>query len=261
VEPAEVLLSSVKQRFHASIPTIDARMYEAVTNAGFFARNPATTRRIWYSVSIASIVLGVALASGGSIWLIGIVPIIFLPGLALAFIGTVLALIAGGMPRRTPQGALEAARWRAFRTYLAEAVRVERSAAPLPPHYLPYAVAFGSATGFVRHLEQVGAPPPPWYGRYSSPGGIVFVPGGWYGGVWGGGHVGRNGHPQGSTAGGSPTAVATPPVPAPQGWSDALAALLNAASEAMAHGGGAGGWSGGGFGGGGGGGGGSGGFR
>ena len=50
-------------------------------------------------------------------------------------------------------------------------------------------------------------------------------------------------------------------MPTPEGWSGALAEMLNAASEAMAHGGGSGRWSGGGFGGGGGGGGGRGGFN
>jgi hypothetical protein len=175
-------------------------------------------------------------------------------------LGVVLALIAGRMPRRTREGALEAGKWRAFRTYLAESAHAQPRGSAPPAHYLPYAVAFGIDTAFVRHLEQVGAPPPGWYGRYPGPGGVVFVPGGWYGGPG----YGRQGHndsgppsPGGSSGGG----VAAPSVPDPQGWSDALAGLLNAASEAMAHGGGSGGWSGGGFGGGGGGGGGSGGFQ
>jgi hypothetical protein len=256
--PSEVLLSSAKQRFQAAIPIIDARLYDAVTEAGFFVRNPETTRRNWYSVSVTVIVLGIAAAIGAMFLLGGIVSIAFLPGLALLSVGVAGFLVAGRMPRRTPLGAIEAARWRAFRAHLGKALRAERPASALPPNYLPYAVAFGTDTAFVHHLEQVGTAPPTWYGRYGGSGPVVIMPGGWYGGPWAG-PIGRTGGAPGAPGGINPGGVAAPPNP--QGWSDALAALLNAASEAMAHGGGSGGWSGGGFGGGGGGGGGSGGFR
>jgi hypothetical protein len=129
----------------------------------------------------------------------------------------------------------------------------------LPPQYLPYAVAFGVDQSFVRHLESVGTPPPRWLdqgGWSRGPGGVVILPGGWYGGTPVG--HGPGGLPRSDPGGGG---IGAPSMPNPQGWSDVLAGLLTAASEAMAHGGGSGGWSGGGFGGGGGGGGGSGGFR
>jgi hypothetical protein len=134
--PSEVLLSNAKQRFQAAIPTIDARLYDAVTRAGYFVKNPQTTRAIWYGVSATVIVLGVALAIAAAVWLIGVVPIAFLPGVALLGVGIAGVLVAGAMPRRTPQGALEAARWRAFRAYLAESVHAERPAAALPPALL-----------------------------------------------------------------------------------------------------------------------------
>jgi len=199
-------------------------------------------------------VSGLALSLTAGILLGAAMHIAWLPGIALMAIGGALLWIAGVMPRKTPAGALEAAKWRAFGAYLAEASRADKAGPPLPPHFLPYAVAFGVDQSFVRHLESVGTPPPTWFSS-RGPGGVVFVPGGWYGEPWMGPRPRDGGSPQ--PVGG----VAAPPAPNPQGWSDALAALLNAASEAMAHGGGSGGWSGGGFGGGGGGGGGSGGFR
>ena len=260
--PAEVLLSSVKAQFQSSIPSIDARLYDAVTQQGLFARNPETIRRLWLGIGTAVIMVGIVLAVGAGVALGGAVPIAFLPGAALVVLGVALVVLAGSMPRRTRQGALEAAKWRAFRAFLADASRAERSGTALPPHYLPYAVAFGVDEAFVRHLESVGTPPPAWFGRsYGGPGGVVFLPGGWYGGPW----MGPRPHDGGAAQphDGQPGAggIAAPAAPDPQGWSDALAGLLNAASEAMAHGGGSGGWSSGGFGGGGGGGGGSGGFR
>jgi uncharacterized membrane protein YgcG len=257
--PAEILLSGAKQQFTSRIPQIDARLYEGVTSEGLFVRNPETIRRVWWAVGSVVILGGVALAVGVMVALAGAVPLGWLPGVALVVLGTAVVLVANAMPRRTARGALEAARWRAFRTHLKRVSQSDTPEAALHARYLAYAVAFGVDQSFVHHMESVGIPPPRWYGQSSrGPGGVVILPGGWYGGPWMGPHgdgTGTRGVP--SAAGG----VVTPEAPNPQGWSDALAALLNAASDAMAHGGGSGGWSGGGFGGGGGGGGGSGGFR
>jgi uncharacterized membrane protein YgcG len=257
--PAEVRLSGVKQQFALAIPTIEARLYEAVAQAGLFVTNPESTRRRYRAIGGALAGVGAVLAIGAAVLLGQVVAIGWLPGAALALVGLALVGVAGSMPRRTSRGALEAARWRAFGAYLAETAGAHQPATPLPPGYLPYAVAFGVDQSFVRHLESVGSQPPRWYGGWpGAPGPVVFMPGGWYGGPWMGPQAeGRDGSPDTQPGGG----VAAPAPPNPQGWSNALAALLTAASEAMAHGGGSGGWSGGGFGGGGGGGGGSGGFR
>jgi uncharacterized membrane protein YgcG len=257
--PSGVLLSSVKQQFQASIPVIQDRLYESVTQAGFFAGNPQTTRRRWLAVATAVIVAGVGLAIVAGVALPSMVTLRWLPGLALLVVGVAFTMVAASMPRRTQQGGLEAAKWRAFAAHIRDTSSAPTPGTALPAHYLPYAVAFGVDQSFLRHLESVGTPPPTWFGS-RGPGGPVVFPVGWYGGPW----MGPGPWPRGAGAESSPSqggGVAAPPAPNPQGWSDALAALLNAASQAMAHGGGSGGWSGGGFGGGGGGGGGSGGFR
>lgn len=257
--PAEVLLSEARQQFQATIPRIQDQLYHAVSQAGLFVRNPETTRRIWLAVGFTLLGAGVVVAVAAGALLGRIIGLAWLPGLAIGLIGGAAAALAVGMPRRTQTGALEGAKWRAFGAYLKEASRSNSPGAALPAGYLPYAVAFGVDEAYVRHLESVGTPPPRWYSAGpwpTGPGGVVILPG-----TWPGSH-GSNGRMHGDQprhdGGGG---VAAPPAPDPQGWSDALAGLLNAASQAMAHGGGSGGWSGGGFGGGGGGGGGSGGFR
>ncbi len=264
-----ILLSGAKQRFATAVPILQEQLHRAVAEEGLFARDPHATRRRYRTLGWLVVALGVLAALAMTLLLGSLVPRVWLPGAALAVVGLGLLWLARVMPRRTPQGALEAARWRAFRAYLAD-----ESKRPAPggqgaeaKRELPYAVAFGIDRTFLHKLETVGAPPPTWYGRHvETPGGVVILPGGWYGGPWMGapaGH-GRPGGPDRPAGADTPTAVgglAGPGVPNPQGWSDALADLLNAASQAMAQGGGSGGWSGGGFGGGGGGGGGSGGFN
>jgi hypothetical protein len=241
----EILLSMARARFAAAVPVLEQRLHAAVADEGLFVDNPEQVRRRYTAIGATLVVAGVGLSIVGGALLGWAVGAIWLPGLALALVGGGLIWLARAMPRRTPRGALEAARWRAFRTHLAD----EHRQTQLDPHHLAYAVAFGIDRTFLQRLEQAGTPPPGWYG---STGPVVYVPGGWYGG----GH--RESHQPGAP--GSPP-LAPPQSPNPQGWSDGLAGLLTAASEALAQGGGSGHWSGGSFGGGGGGGGGRGGFN
>jgi hypothetical protein len=241
----QISLSAAQPRFAAAVPVLEERLHAAVAEEGLFVENPERVRRRYTGLGAGLVVVGVGLAILGGALLGWAVAVIWLPGLALALVGGGLLVLARAMPRRTPRGALEAARWRAFRAHLTD----ERRQGPLDPHLLPYAVAFGLDRTFLQRLEQAGTPPPGWYG---SNGPVVFMPGGYYGGG------GRSSRHEG-LPGGPPTAASQ--AAGPQGWSDGLAGLLTAASEALAQGGGSGHWSGGGFGGGGGGGGGRGGFN
>ena len=244
----EVVLSRVGGRFAAAIPALQASLYREVADEGWFVRNPDAVRQRYRQLGWVLVGVGVACAIVAALILGWATPIAWLPGLALAMVGLGCMQVARAMPRRTRPGALEAARWRAFRAHLQDLGGARQS------EYLPYAVAFGIDRDFLHRLEQVGTPPPSWYpyagGGWGGPGGVIIVPGGF-------GH-GRGSWSEPGQSGGT---GGTPSVPGPQGWSDALADMLNGASEALARGGGSGGWSGGGFGGGGGGGGGSGGFR
>ena len=169
------------------------------------------------------------------------------PGVVVVVLGVLVVWLSRKVPRRTARGALEAARWRAFRTHLLQESHTLEDA------HLAYAVALGADREYLRQLEVRSGPVPWCMPANASP--IIFFPGGWYGGGVGCGVGGGGG-------GGMPVppTVGAPGAGGPQGWSDALADLLNAAAGALSQGGGSGPWSGGGWGGGGGGGGGSGGL-
>lgn len=267
VEGNVVALSAVGDRLAGAIPVLQAQLHQAVAEEGLFHADPEATRQRFWRLGWLVVVLGALLAAFAGGFLGALVATAWLPGVALFLVGLGLVWLSRAMPRRTPQGALEAARWRAFRAYL------ERG--NLPPggnaeQVLPYAVAFGTDRSFLNRLDAVGQPPPAWYRQFDGPGGVVMMPGGFgwggppivVGGGWGGPADGA-----GVPAPGGAPGPAVPggfdggwSAPNPQGWSDGLADLLNSASEALASGGGSGDWSGGGFGGGGGSGGGSGGF-
>ncbi len=254
VSAGEVLLSQTRLRFASAVPILEQRLYEAVYAEGLFVANPQLDRRRFGRISVTGIGVGALLAVVPALLVGGYVPGAWVAGAALVVLSAVLLWISRRVPRRTARGALEAARWRAFRTHLMQESHTLEDA------HLAYAVALGADREYLRQLGVGAGRSPMVYAGPTGPGPIIFVPGGWYGGY--GGHGGYAG---GSAPGGGmpiPTGgTAGAGAGGPQGWSDALADLLNAAAGALSHGGGSGPWSGGGWGGGGGGGGGSGGFN
>jgi hypothetical protein len=250
----EVLLSQTRIRFASAVPILEQRLYEAVFSEGLFIANPLLERRRFARLGWIGVCVGAVLAVLAPLLVGGIVPAAAVPGVAIVVLSVLLVWMSRKVPRRTARGALEAARWRAFRTHLLQESHTLEDA------HLAYAVALGADREYLRQLEVRPSAAPMVYAGQRGPGPIIFFPGGWYGGGVGGG--GGNG---GGGAGGGgmpvPPTVGAPGAGGPQGWSDALADLLNAAAGALSQGGGSGPWSGGGWGGGGGGGGGSGGFN
>ncbi len=265
--------SRMGQRFRGAIAAVQWQLYNEVVRDNYFPESPERVRARHRNLGIALLVVGVGLAFLLAMLLGGYADLVWAPFAALAVVGLVKLSVSPLMPARTQEGALAAARWRAFANYLAghqPREEVESRQGLFEP-YLPYAVAFQVDRQWVQKFAAVGAPAPRWY-EVERP---TYYPWPWWGWGWGWGM------PRGpGRAGEAPREAPVPP--APQGppslqelsdrgaWSlqnlsGNLADMLNQASEVMARGGGAGwgrggGWSGGGFGGGGGGGGGRGGF-
>jgi len=264
-------LSDLRQKFYTAIPELNKELYQEVVKGGFFPGSPESTRRVWSGFGCAALVgagilafLLLAALGDYSMWAA-------CPGAALA-VGAVGMLIAARhMPRKTPQGAEEAAKWLAFKRYL-ETIEKHgdlQAAKDKFEQFLPYAVAFGLERNLITKFAAVDAPAPAWWGP-----GPIFMP--TYGGY---------GYPGGTTRGSMAEPGGGPPGPlageggkAPTltgmsesvgtslaGMSAGLGAMLSSASSvltstppASSSSGGRGGWSGGGFSGGGGGGGGGG---
>jgi uncharacterized membrane protein YgcG len=262
-------LSDLRQKFYTAIPDLRGQLYEEVVGEGFFPRNPETTRRVWSGLGCAGLVVAGVIALFFLVILGETSPWVACPGVALALAMVALMIVGRHMPRKTPQGAEEAAKWLAFKRYLQtiekhgdlEAVKDKFE------EFLPYAVAFGLERGLINKFAAVDAPAPSWWGP-------VFLPGHGYG--YGGGTVtpsmGETGGPPGTLAGEGGKTPSLGDMSRSMGTSLAsmsagLGAMLSSTSTVLtstppssSSGGGGGGWSGGGFGGGGGGGGGSGGF-
>jgi hypothetical protein len=161
----EVRLSDLKNKFYEKLPAIRDTMYHAVTEAGFFSRNPNSTRQLYATLGVVGLVMafvvGIALvAVFGDLTVAAI-----LPGIGLGATALGLLLLSQVMPRKTEKGALAAAQWQAFKRYLQNIDKYADMEAQkaIWDRWLPFAIAFEIDKEYIRKFEAVEAPAPGWY--------------------------------------------------------------------------------------------------
>jgi len=268
-------LSDLKNEFYSRLPEIQGALYEAAVDEGLFASDPEGTRTRYSLLAVLGFVATGLVLVGGMVAAQFAPAILCLP-VSLGIVSAGALVVARYMPRKTPAGAEAAARWAAFKRYLAniEQYRDLTEASDIFERYLPYAIAFGLDQEWIAVFAKVDADVPPWY--------MPWPHGGGYGRPWvdwGGGPstlegpgpgTGGAGAGRGGSAGpaGSLGRASTALGGGLSSMSTGLASMLNTAAVVMtsrpAPQGGSGlsggSWSGGGFSAGGGGGGGGGGF-
>src|SRR5215204_6594325 len=189
-----VSLSEVKGRFAAAQPQIQRHLYDELVERGYFTVSPERTRGRWKSIGVFALIVAIVGGCIATSSLAKIAPVIFLPIVALVAIGLIIVVMSRFMPRKAPAGAEAAAKWRAFRNYLASIERYEKldEAQGIFDRFLPYAIAFGLESSWVEKFSRVPTASPGWYGGdvTTSPGPFAGrgYPGPWYG-PYGGGTV------------------------------------------------------------------------
>lgn len=167
----EVELSDLKNKFYSELPTLRKELYAAVVEEGFFKESPDATRTRYGCLGTAALVA----AFGLLVLLVGALAqfsnAVFCVPLGAGVTAVGIIILARYMPRRTEQGAEAYARWNAFKRYLQNLekyTKVEEAAESFD-RYLPYAVAFGLESSFLRKFQSVEAPPPTWWIPYGMP--------------------------------------------------------------------------------------------
>ena len=273
----EVRLSDLKDKFHDKLSGLKEALYDEVTEQGLFAQNPESVRNRYSYLSVGMLALAGLVGVGLMFLFGGLTGASVLPGVGLAVTAFGSLLLARFMPRKTDTGAEVAARWQAFERYLHDIDRYSdlEEQKVLWDRWLPFAIAFGMDSQYIRKFKAVDAPAPGWYIPDQT---MYRTYRRWY---YGPGHSSRTARPDG---GGGRAVGETPGVPSGplggdrpggglgdvsrglgsglSGMSTGLGALLTSTSSTMisrpsssssAGGGwGGGGWGGGGFSGGGG---------
>jgi uncharacterized membrane protein YgcG len=136
-----------------------------VVQEGFFKASPERTRNTYAGLGIGGMVLTAILGVCGLAYLSTYTAYAFCLPLAIGVFFLGLTLLARYMPRKTQEGAEAAARWNAFKRYLANIEKYTNleEAKEIFDKYLPYAIAFGLERGYVQKFAQVQTPAPTWY--------------------------------------------------------------------------------------------------
>lgn len=265
---SERKLSDLRNKFYTIISELRSQLYQEVVRAGFFPGSPQSTRQKWVGLGVFGLVVAGVLAFALLALLGDYSPWVACPGASLAASMIGLMIVGMAMPRKTPQGAEEAAKWLAFKRYL-QSIEQHSDLQVVKDkfeEFLPYAVAFGLERRLIQQFSAVDAPAPSWWGPVYMPGRVYPYPAGSL--APGGSSASMPPGPLAGEGGSAPSlagmsrGIGASLASMSAGLGDLLnsagSVLTSAPSSSSRSGGG--GWSGGGFSGGGGGGGGSRGF-
>jgi uncharacterized protein (TIGR04222 family) len=162
----EVELDDLRERFYASIPRIQRELYEEAVKEGLFPSSPRAIRTRYVVLGVAGLVLSVGVGFCVAAGLLSRVDAILCPFISLAIVSIAMIVVAQVMPTKSRKGAEEAAKWRAFKAYLASAERYADLAQVTDQfdRYLPYAIAFGIERTWVNKFARIPSTPVPrWY--------------------------------------------------------------------------------------------------
>ena len=221
----QVAMSSLKADFEKSVAKFKLALYAEVVEHGFFAKSPRDVRDRYWTIGCSMMLLAACVGIPIAL-LVESLRLLFIPVVALIILGIIIYNAARAMPVKTERGAVEAAKWLAFRRYLADIRRYEGDVAEVKNifrRYLPYATAFGLEQHWLQTFKSANPPAPSWF----DPGEIIVVgPGSFNLPNIGGGGGGGGGLDLGNLASAIPTDL-----PDLGGVGDAAGALLDAASS------------------------------
>lgn len=162
----EVLMSSLKTTFSATMAAVQRGLYDNVTALRWFRKHPQKARLAWLGWGFLVTAVGVV----GTLVLAAASHAALIP-LPLIVIGIVMMATTMNAPARTATGTAVLRQARGFELYLTKAearqLRFEEGQ-DLFSRYLPYAIAFGVAKQWAATFEELarsGAslPEPTWY--------------------------------------------------------------------------------------------------
>lgn len=159
-------MDSLRNKFYNYIPQLQNDLYKELVKEKLFTTSPQTTRTMWSTV--AMVILGIAVLLGfllsGETENISVLLLCLPASLGATRIAAIIA--SQHMPAKTREGALEAAKWNAFRQFMknVEKYKDMDDVATNFDDYLAYAIAFGIDRSWIQRFSKVPTTSMPiWY--------------------------------------------------------------------------------------------------
>jgi hypothetical protein len=152
--------------FAGRLSGVKEELYAEAVRKGFFAENPGRVRAKFAIIGGAVLFVAGAAAIAGAVTdaqCASTFVLLVLGGIAAA--GVPIIAVGQFMPRKTPAGAEEKAKWEAFRRYLLELASFKSApeGKELFERFYPFAVAFGIEEGLAKSFERIGTASPAWF--------------------------------------------------------------------------------------------------
>lgn len=228
----EVRLEDLQNKFYTAIPVLQSQLYEEAVKQDLFPQNPKSVRSRWTALGVGGLVVAVGGAFCAGAAFAGMIDAVLCPFVALGVVSVAMLVVGRAMPAKSQKGAEEAAKWRAFKTYLQNAEHYVdlKEVTEQFDKYLPYAIALGLERTWLNKFSRVpGTPIPPWY----YPVGMPYGHRGYYG-TSAGGTRGRAGAPVGDVGPRDVRGDAVGPAPSLDSMSQNLAGSLSSMSTGLA---------------------------
>lgn len=169
----EQRLSDLREKFYTNMGQIKQGLYQAVVDEGYFPRSPESTRTKYAIFGVLALVFASIVGCVLMVALINYSDFAICLPLALAVPAIGLIFLARYMPRKSPAGAEEAAKWLAFKRYMEDIEKYTKvdEVKEIFDRYLPYAIAFGLESSWIKKFSRVDTAQPPWFypGPYLGP--------------------------------------------------------------------------------------------
>ena len=132
-------------------------LYQAVVDEGYFPRSPESTRTKYAIFGVLALVFASIVGCVLMVALINYSDFAICLPLALAVPAIGLIFLARYMPRKSPAGAEEAAKWLAFKRYMEDIEKYTKvdEVKEIFDRYLPYAIAFGLESSWIKKFSRV----------------------------------------------------------------------------------------------------------
>jgi uncharacterized membrane protein YgcG len=159
-------LSDLREEFYTVLPELRRLLYTDVLQVGFFPASPEKTRQLYMGLGVVGLFLSIMVGVGLLVFTAEYTGLAICLPVAMIITAVIFIVVGRHMPKKTPQGAEEAAKWLAFKRYLENIEKYGNleEAKEQFDKYLPYAIAFGIERGLIRQFSKIDTPAPTWYG-------------------------------------------------------------------------------------------------
>ena len=111
-------LSDLREKFYVTMGQVQKGLYQAVVDDGYFPGSPERVRTTYAGLGVAALILACVVGCFATIFLVQWSGLAICLPIAFAIPAIGLIVLARYMPRKSANGAEEAAKWLAFKRYM-----------------------------------------------------------------------------------------------------------------------------------------------